>query len=170
MKKIITEEQLKNVIFECVKETLQEYYEKRQIPGLNSFYRMKWDYRFCFGKYQSKSVKEIFESGFVGKEYLIWAYYNNEYLDFIPEIVEALGIEPIEKPGKNTELGDIQKQAYINSLSDEERQQFDHYWLKSWRTNKNYNDKRNDAIYARGKNRDDKLSNPGSLQWKNQGH
>ncbi len=51
---------------------------------------------------------------------LVWAYYNLSMISFLDEVLDALKIdkeERIDKPGKNTDLGDtVIKRFEINNL------------------------------------------------------
>lgn len=134
-------------------------------------YKMKWDYRFTFGKYEAKRVDEVFANGWYGKTYIAWAYYNKEDITFIDEILDALNImDRIEKPGSCPEKYD----AWVNTIPEDARQEIERYRnnlhmgvaahrkaLKR-RADRNRLEKHEDAM--------ERISGKGYLQWKNQGH
>ena len=59
-------------------------------------YRMKWDYRFRFGRYEAQTVKEVYEMGLWGKTYIAWVYYTSKDTTFCDEIVEVLDLKAYE--------------------------------------------------------------------------
>ena len=62
---------------------------------------LKWG-----NKFPGKTIQEIIDNNNTG--YLRWIYYNIKHMNFLPEVLEALGITDkniIEKPGTNPELG-----------------------------------------------------------------
>ena len=62
---------------------------------------LKWG-----NKFPTKTIQEIIDEHKTG--YLRWIYYNIKHMNFMPEVLEALGITEeyvIEKPGTNPELG-----------------------------------------------------------------
>ena len=57
-------------------------------------------------KFPGKTVQELIDDKKTG--YLRWIYYNIQHMNFLPEVLDVLGITGewlIEKPGTNKELG-----------------------------------------------------------------
>lgn len=80
--------------------------------------------RLGWGRYQDATVQDLIITG--EQEYLIWVYYNMGMIDFLPEVLEAVGItDLIPKPGKDPEKGAaIIKQLHHeswSSMSEDER-------------------------------------------------
>lgn len=56
-----------------------------------------------FGKHYNETVQYLLDSG--KQDYLIWAYYNNSKITYLPQVLNQLDIRQIiEKPGTNETL------------------------------------------------------------------
>lgn len=65
---------------------------------------LTWKSRLGFGKYADLTIQQIFDLQHTN--YLRWVYFNNNRINYIPEILDAIRLFEnyrIEKPGKNPE-------------------------------------------------------------------
>ena len=63
---------------------------------------------FTSGKYENFSVQQVIN--LKGYHYLIWCYFNQSNISFLPDILDELHITEelrIEKPGTNVEKGNL---------------------------------------------------------------
>lgn len=177
---ILTEEQFKQYV-RMLTENIDEYYSnyyggpKQPVAGRDTYYKMKWDYRYTFGRYQGKMIKDVYESGNRGKDYVGWAYYNMPNIDYADDIKEALNIFPIEKPGKDEEAFKKWHDENIEvNMTDDEKQARDIRKMADMSHRRKV--ARDRAAYImqksdeRGNERDDRISGAGRLAWYNQGH
>lgn len=138
---------------------------------MGKLYKMKWDYRFTFGKYKGQRVDEVFQNGWYGKTYIAWSYYNCEDLTFTDEILDAVGIaDRIEKNGANPQM----YFHWLETIPRDAKEMIDQYQknvalgkLAHQRSVvKKYFKKR----LAEHESKTEKELSAGRLQWKNQGH
>jgi len=75
-----------------------------------------------FGKYYDYTVGDLLKID--KNEYLQWVYYNSDMINFMPEILDKIGITDefrISKPGKNPYKFDNFKKFIYKNMTDEER-------------------------------------------------
>ena len=130
-------------------------------------YRMKWDYRFLFGKYKGRRVDEIAKDIY-GKTYIVWAYYNKEDIDFDDTILEALGVEKIDKPGVAPAMYD----KWMEKCPDRDAIETykNHVAMGKASASRAYFKRAQRAVDVRVFSRDSREFSKGSMAWKNQGH
>ena len=113
-----------------------------------------------FGKFADMSVQQVIDSK--NKSYLRWVYYNSSMIDFLPEVLDVLGIIPAErisKPGED--------KAHWNEIAKRAKESISKDRLSKHIINK--------CGLARSKGRlisfekSNKVTRQG-LAWKNQGH
>lgn len=95
---------------------------------MEKYYRMKWDYRFTFGKHKAQRLDDVISQGIDGKSYAVWAYYCIENLDYADEVLDFLGLTKIDK---HTTTDKALYDAWVQSLSEEERNQISFELLKN---------------------------------------
>lgn len=70
-----------------------------------------------FGKYHDYPVWKLLEKSST-RRYLTWVYFNCSHIDFFDDIIEKLRIrtdEKINKPGKDTKLGEYITQKFVKA-------------------------------------------------------
>ena len=91
-------------------------------------------YRICteksllgFGKYEDLPVGDILK---VDEEYIVWVYANCEKVSFKKEILDALGVRQIQKPGIDPDILREWKRKQSEQFTEEERKHgaYAKYW------------------------------------------
>lgn len=166
--------------WKVVAEGMDEYYSnpyggKPTFAGKDTYYRMKWDYRYTFGKCKGRTLKDVFDSGSRGKDYMAWMYYNVDNIDYADDVKQALNLTTIEKPGNNEEIYKQWHDENIEAnMTDDEKAARDIRKMADMSHRRKV--ARDKAAYimqksdSRGTERDDKISKAGRLAWYNQGH
>ena len=129
---------------------------------------MKWDYRFTFGKYRAQRVDEVAKTMY-GKSYIAWAYYNKEDLDFSDDIIEALGLEKIAKPGAQPELYGKWMDEHSSEMEGISAY-VEHVKMGKASSQRAYYKRAQKAVYVRTQSRDLNENSRARLTWVNQGH
>lgn len=144
--------------------------KSKKVTG-KDVYLMKWDYRFLFGRHKARRVDEVYDGGNpYGASYLAWVYYNVEDVDFHDDILNALGLSRIGKPGNAPEMYD----AYVEALPEEVRDLVKNHGANC-RMGAAAHRRREDRVYferrcARVEFANFRASNKALLQAQNHGH
>lgn len=162
-------EDLQEITKRVIGKLLEEGYYAGQAdkPGVNRYYKMKWDYRYPFGMYNGKRVDDVYKSGITGKEYVGWVYYNMEMVDYDQNIINELGLQPIEKPGKNEEMFKVWRDA---NFSEEEKAGLYKGALGRISHSASMKRKIQNKRYGNFIRGDERAFTKGKMAWKNQGH
>lgn len=99
-----------------------------EIPaGSRALYRIMTEKSILgFGQYSDLRVGDVLK---IDADYIAWAYYTLSMVSFKADILEALDITPIEKPGVSEEAFKAWKRKASEQYTKEEREHF-HYALK----------------------------------------
>ena len=163
-------EDLQEITKRVIGKLLEEGYygaPKQDRPGIDRLYKMKWDYRYPFGKYHGRRVDEVYKSNVTGKEYVGWVYYNMAMVDYDQSILNELGLQPIEKPGVNKELFDIWKQE---NFTEDQNIGMNKIQMGKISHAKKVARERAAKHYDRFVRDDERAFTKGKMAWKNQGH
>lgn len=165
-------ESVKKVLNSLLKETTPARIDyQRGVRGqLTKVYRMKWDYRYVEGIHREKTVKEVYNSGTDGKNYVAWAYYNNPMIDYDQTIMDALGLIPIQKPGTDKQAYEQWYEQFISRMPENQRTAHEAEVNQKTNDEKIRLKRKKQLNYNQYKMAGDGVESKNRMAWRNQGH
>lgn len=150
-------------------------YPSHQQPGVNVLYILKWDYRLPVGKMKGlRTVKELFDMGPRWRDYLGWVYYHYEFISFKEDILQALHLTPMEKPGRNPEAYAAWVRSIEATLTEEEKAaKVKNIMGRASHRRRLEREAAQEAarkVDSKADYRDSRISSAARLAWYNQGH
>lgn len=139
-------------------------------PGIDTLYTLKRDYRLPFGIMRARKVSDLLSWGPKWKNYLGWLYFNSENISFSTDILEELGIAPIDKPGTNLEAYKEWETKNDQTMNEEELNAKNKVIMGAISHKEAVKRKHNKRKEIRTDRIEKKFQSAAALAWYNQGH